>query len=118
MQETLTSIRNQYDRYRPWVMTRITTSQARREDDRPKGDRKMATIVALPEITLSTFDRNATEWKRFYQLFSSTIDTNQSLPDIAKLNYLITSFQGFTSQCVDWFDITAENYRLVLNRLK
>uniref|UniRef100_A0A1I7WCD6 Protein kinase domain-containing protein n=1 Tax=Heterorhabditis bacteriophora TaxID=37862 RepID=A0A1I7WCD6_HETBA len=93
----LASIRNLSEKYRLHMTTNLASSETKREDFRSEELNIVSgtlTSIALLKITLPTFDDNTTEWKRLFQLFSSMIDDNRNLPDIAKLNYLIMSLQG------------------------
>ena len=50
-------------------------------------------VVSLPKIEIHKFGGNAEEWPAFYELFSSLIEHDESIPIIQKHHYLRTSME-------------------------
>uniref|UniRef100_A0A1I7XEJ0 DNA-directed RNA polymerase n=1 Tax=Heterorhabditis bacteriophora TaxID=37862 RepID=A0A1I7XEJ0_HETBA len=84
----------------------------------PSHTNYLTPAITFPKIDLPTFSGEASEWKRFHQLFKNTVDNNPGLPDIAKLSYLVASLTGQAAQCMAGFGICGKNYKPVLERLE
>ena len=50
--------------------------------------------VKLPELHLPTFDGTIEEWPSFFDIFSSSIDRNEDLTQVQKLQYLRSALSG------------------------
>ena len=48
----------------------------------------------LPKITLPRFNGDIKRYQSFWQSFKCAVDEKESLSDIHKLNYLLTSLEG------------------------
>ena len=66
--------------------------------------------VRLPKITLPQFNGDIKRYQAFRQCFKSSVDENESLSDIHKPNYLISSLEGQAFKALEGLDIMAENY--------
>ncbi|VBB35513.1 unnamed protein product, partial [Acanthocheilonema viteae] len=72
--------------------------------------------VNLPQLPLATFDGDLKGWRQFWSNFEVAVH-NQNIPDIQKLNYLISSLKGNALLAVEGFDIVPENYSVVRSLL-
>ncbi|VDM11116.1 unnamed protein product [Wuchereria bancrofti] len=64
--------------------------------------------VKLPQLPLITFS-GAILWKQFWYSFRAAVH-EQNIPDVQKLNYLISCLKGDALLAVRGYDIVSENY--------
>ena len=50
--------------------------------------------MKLPKLTIQSFSGDILSWKGFWDQFSTAIDSNEDLSDIAKFNYLKSYLSG------------------------
>ncbi|XP_076384451.1 uncharacterized protein LOC143263146 [Megalopta genalis] len=74
--------------------------------------------VKLPEMRLPTFDGTIENWSSFYDLFSSTIDRNENLTLVHKLQYLRSTLTGKAAACIKSLITTDVNYPAAIEILK
>ena len=74
--------------------------------------------VRLPKINLPKFNGDVTKYQHFIQSFKCSIEANESLSDVHKLNYLINSLEGPAYKALEGFQIVEENYKKALDILK
>ncbi|XP_076384620.1 uncharacterized protein LOC117224036 [Megalopta genalis] len=74
--------------------------------------------VKLPEMRLPTFDGTIENWSSFYDLFSSTIDRNENLTLVQKLQYLRSTLTGKAAACIKSLITTDVNYPAAIEILK
>ncbi|XP_076384313.1 uncharacterized protein LOC143262423, partial [Megalopta genalis] len=74
--------------------------------------------VKLPEMRLPTFDGTIENWSSFYDLFSSTIDRNENLTSVQKLQYLRSTLTGKAAACIKSLTTTDVNYPAAIEVLK
>lgn len=67
--------------------------------------------INLPKYDLPTFSGHFESWLSFKSIFLSSIDSNESLTDIQKLQYLQNSVTSDASRLIRGFAITKENYK-------
>ncbi|KAM8714852.1 hypothetical protein ACLKA7_001255 [Drosophila subpalustris] len=72
----------------------------------------------LPKLALPTFAGNCADYKNFITLFNQLVDQQDSLSNIEKYNQLLSCLSGAALETVKRFQVTSENYRLALDRLK
>ncbi|KAL7724978.1 hypothetical protein ACLKA6_013617 [Drosophila palustris] len=72
----------------------------------------------LPKPALPTFAGNCADYKNFITLFNQLVDQQDSLSNIEKYNQLLSCLSGAALETVKRFQVTSENYRLALDRLK
>ncbi|GBP79603.1 hypothetical protein EVAR_98743_1 [Eumeta japonica] len=76
--------------------------------------------VKLPTITLPSFDGEITKWLEFRDTYISMIYGNDSLPKIAKYQYLKGSLSGTAANVIDSLELTSKNcdiaWKLVMDR--
>ncbi|MCP3665230.1 MAG: DUF1759 domain-containing protein, partial [Gammaproteobacteria bacterium] len=75
------------------------------------------TSTRLPVIDLPKFNGDSTMWKSFWDMFQSSVHS-QSLPDIQKFNYLVSSLSGSAASEISGLAVTGENYAVALDLLK
>lgn len=74
--------------------------------------------VKLPVVKLPTFDGRTEEWKRFCETFTSLIHLNESIPNIQKFQYLVTSLSSVAAKIIESIELTGENYEIAWDLLK
>ncbi|GFT13535.1 uncharacterized protein TNCV_3830181 [Trichonephila clavipes] len=67
--------------------------------------------INLPKYDLPQFAGDFNSWLSFKSIFSSSIDSNESLTDIQKLQYLQNAVTLDASRLIKGFAITHENYK-------
>ncbi|GFW39220.1 hypothetical protein TNCV_1832091 [Trichonephila clavipes] len=67
--------------------------------------------INLPKYDLPQFAGDFNSWLSFKSIFSSSIDSNESLTDIQKLQYLQNAVASDASRLIKGFAITHENYK-------
>jgi hypothetical protein len=70
--------------------------------------------VALPTMSLPSFDGSWEQWLSFYQRFDSLIHSNASLSPIQKFQYLNSCVEGEASSVIKSLGITTENYPIAV----
>jgi hypothetical protein len=74
--------------------------------------------VALPTMSLPSFDGSWEQWLSFYQRFDSLIHSNASLSPIQKFQYLNSCVTGKANSVIKSLGITTENYPIAIALLK
>uniref|UniRef100_A8P0H4 Gag protein, putative n=1 Tax=Brugia malayi TaxID=6279 RepID=A8P0H4_BRUMA len=69
-------------------------------------------VVNLPQLSLPTFSGDPKTWREFWSSFEASVHT-QNIPDIQKLNYLVSCLRGNALQLVRGYDRAPENYRII-----
>ena len=77
-----------------------------------------STSARLPKLQLKSFDGDPLEFLPFWDSFSSAVDSNNSLDDISKFNYLKGLLEGKAKACLLGIDTTAANYKVAVNLLQ
>ncbi|UYV62297.1 hypothetical protein LAZ67_2000060, partial [Cordylochernes scorpioides] len=67
--------------------------------------------VNLPKINLPIFNGDSTNWLSFREIFNSTINSNQTLTEIQKFQYLNASVKGPAEKLIRGFPISDKNYQ-------
>uniref|UniRef100_A8P308 Gag protein n=1 Tax=Brugia malayi TaxID=6279 RepID=A8P308_BRUMA len=101
-----------------FILQRLNQPMVREETTQPKEPTQAGKYptVNLPQLPLPTFSGNPRRWREFWNSFDTAIH-QQAIPDIHKLNYLITCLKGDALQAIRGYDITPENYSIVRNVL-
>lgn len=73
--------------------------------------------VKLPKISLPVFDGNYQNWITFYDLFSTLIHNNDTLSNIEKFQYLLSSLTSHALTLLKGIPITAQNYEIAFKTL-
>ncbi|KAF2891509.1 hypothetical protein ILUMI_14665 [Ignelater luminosus] len=73
--------------------------------------------VQKPTIKLPTFDGTFTLWREFSNGFLSIIDSDKTIPDNRKLNYLKSSLKGEPADLLRPLEITDANYSIAWEKL-
>lgn len=79
---------------------------------------KTMPLVKLPDISLSPFDGQVSNWKPFFELFTALIIDNPTLTDIQRLFYLKSSLKGEALNLIDTLEITNDNFKIAIDILK
>lgn len=74
--------------------------------------------LKLPRVNLPTFAGAFEDWMQFRNMFSSMIDQNATLPNIQKMQYLISALKGEAREVISSIEISEENYIEAWNMLK
>ncbi|KAL3982368.1 hypothetical protein ACH3XW_46890 [Acanthocheilonema viteae] len=69
-------------------------------------------VVNLPQLSLPTFSGDSKTWKEFWSCFEASVHS-QNIPDIQKLNYLVSCLKGSALQLVRGYDRAPENYKII-----
>lgn len=75
-------------------------------------------FVRLPDIHLTPFDGQISNWKSFFELFTALIIDNSCLTDIQRFFYLKSALKGEALKLVDSLDITNDNFQIAVDILK
>ncbi|UYV83677.1 hypothetical protein LAZ67_23002041 [Cordylochernes scorpioides] len=67
--------------------------------------------VNLPKINLPIFNGDSANWLSFREIFNSTINSNQTLTEIQKFQYLNVSVKGPAEKLIRGFPISEKNYQ-------
>ncbi|XP_018373384.1 PREDICTED: uncharacterized protein LOC108767792, partial [Trachymyrmex cornetzi] len=67
--------------------------------------------LKLPRITLPTFAGKYDEWTAFHNMFHSMIHQNAALPDVQKMQYLVSALKDEAYDIISSLEPSAENYR-------
>ena len=70
---------------------------------------QVITNVRLPELSLTLFNGNPTEWLTFWDSFKSTAHEHPQLSKVDKLKYLQKSLTGDAAHTIARLHITNEN---------
>uniref|UniRef100_A0A7I4Y5H2 Peptidase A2 domain-containing protein n=1 Tax=Haemonchus contortus TaxID=6289 RepID=A0A7I4Y5H2_HAECO len=73
--------------------------------------------VELPRLPIPEFSGKSWQWDNFWELFNATV---HSLPisNLQKFNYLLKALKGDARQSAERYQVTSENYPLVLEHLQ
>ena len=78
--------------------------------------------MKLPELEIPVFDGDKIKWKQFWDFFKVTVDQNERLSDIEKLNYLKSMLKGGAQEVISGLILSHENYQvaklLLVNRFE
>ncbi|KAJ8984400.1 hypothetical protein NQ317_003983 [Molorchus minor] len=74
--------------------------------------------VKLPKIEIPKFDGDLKNWQSFIGLFNSLVHENESLSNIEKFNYMITSLKNAPLALAKCTPLAGENYLVAYNALK
>ena len=66
--------------------------------------------VRLPKINLPRFNGDVTRFQSFWQSFKCSIDENESISDVHKMNYLMSLLEGPAYKALQGFEVTDGNY--------
>ena len=72
----------------------------------------------LPKLEIPAFSGEPLEWQGFWDRFSLSIDSNDSVSDVDKFNYLLRFLSGKALSCVKGLTLSSENYQQALDLLK
>lgn len=82
------------------------------------GEGDSSTKVKLPKIELPTFTGAYDEWVQFYKIFTSLIDSNDTLPAVEKFYYLKSCLKREAGKDIHSLELSSENYKVALGLLK
>lgn len=68
--------------------------------------------LRLPKISIKPFSGELQNWLSFINLFNTTIHMNDSLSDVEKFQYLISSVKNEAFDLIKSLALTAENYQV------
>ena len=72
----------------------------------------------LPDLQLSTFDGQITEWNGFWERFQSQVGSLQDLPQSSKFTYLVGQLRGEALKTVQGIIPSEQNYSVLETTLK
>ncbi|MCP9264188.1 Pao retrotransposon peptidase family protein [Dirofilaria immitis] len=68
--------------------------------------------VHLPQLQLPTFSGDPKTWRQFWNSFDVAVHF-QAIPDVQKLNYLMSCLRGEALLAVRGYDIAPQNYNII-----
>ena len=74
--------------------------------------------VRLPKINLPRFCDKVTKFQSFWQSFKCSVNNNESLSAVRKMNYLVNSLEGPAYKAIEGLAIFDENYEKAVEILK
>ena len=74
--------------------------------------------MKLPKLTIPSFSGDILSWKGFWDQFSTAIDSNEHLSNIAKFNYLKSYLSGRAQKLIEGLTLSEDNYREAIPLLK
>ena len=72
----------------------------------------------LPKLQLRKFYGKAHKWIEFWDSFKASVDTNQGLNPVLKLEYLKTQCEGAAYQAIAGLELSDSNYEVAIDILK
>ena len=72
----------------------------------------------LPKLQLRKFYGKAHKWTKFWDSFKASVDANQSLSPVLKLEYLKTQCEGAAYQAIAGLELSDSNYEVAIDILK
>lgn len=79
---------------------------------------KARSTIKLPKLELKKFYGNPKLWQSFWDSFSTAVDSNESLEDVEKFNYLKNLVEGAALSTISGLSLTSENYNNAIALLK
>ncbi|KAI1699994.1 gag protein [Ditylenchus destructor] len=73
--------------------------------------------IQLPRMKPPTFDGNPIQWPAFWDIFEASVH-NKQISGAEKLSYLLTSLYGEAKQGVSGYQISNDNYPIIVDLLK
>ncbi|XP_045477885.1 uncharacterized protein LOC123683032 [Harmonia axyridis] len=73
--------------------------------------------IRLPQIEIKKFRGDYTQFATFLDVFDALVHNNQSLTEIEKFNYLISSLEGPPLSLVRTLPMTSDNYQIAYDSL-
>ncbi|XP_049291309.1 uncharacterized protein LOC125768120 [Anopheles funestus] len=86
-------------------------------DEVEPGKIKHVANVRLPKLDLPRFDGNTTDWISFKDRFVSMIDKAEDMPDVVKLQYLLSVLKGEVAKRFQHVQLTADGYSITWKAL-
>jgi len=77
----------------------------------------LAPKIKLPPIEIPKFGGQITEFKHFHNTFKSLIINNETLDDLKKFHYLLSSVTNEAHQLVQNLPVTQQNFHVAWNLL-
>ena len=72
----------------------------------------------LTKLVVKKFNGEAYQWQSFWDSFSSSVDTNESLSDVDKFNYLRSLCKQGAPSTIAGLALTNANYKVAVDLLK
>ncbi|XP_067208460.1 uncharacterized protein [Linepithema humile] len=93
----------------------LTEQNYQRREGTPRTN---GTSLKLPRVSLLMFSGKYEEWIAYRNMFHSMIEQNTVLPDVQKMQYLLSSLKGEAFDVISSLEASAENYREAWQMLK
>ena len=71
-----------------------------------------------PKLQLRKFYGKAHKWTEFWDSFKASVDADQSLSLVLKLEYLKTQCEGAAQQAIAGLELSDSNYEVAIDILK
>ncbi|XP_071055150.1 uncharacterized protein [Onthophagus taurus] len=98
--------------------TYFTIKAILRKNARPASPVPSVASPKLNKLTLPIFDGTHKLWPTFYDLFRTMVHENESLSNVAKFQYLLTSLKDEAFNLIKSLPVTEDNYLIAYNTLK
>ena len=72
----------------------------------------------LPKLELPVFNGDILKWQEFWGMFDTSINSNHSISDIDRFNYLKRYLSGNAQETISGLTLSSENYREAIHLLK
>ena len=69
-------------------------------------------------MELKEFNGDLTNWREFIERFEATIDKNNQIPNIEKMNYLTTRLEDEAEAALKGLKLCNDNYEIAKDLLK
>ena len=115
---TLQDVEGEVQLQRPTVGDRIGRSRHSSQQGVVYQQVVQPHLPRLPEMRLSIFRGDPTEWPRFHQRFLTMIDSRKDITDLEKLDYLLGALEGEPKRMVEAYDYKAASYKPALQALE
>ena len=93
-------------------------NQQQTSDLLSSSNKRSPSSVQLPKLTLTKFDGNPLKYREFNDMFVATVHNNERLSEVEKLTYLKDNLRGSAQEAVSGYQITGDNYSVVLGVLE
>ncbi len=115
---------NEYSDYRINAMinispyeTKLKSLRTDTNDDTSRPGKPVRNELKLPKLIIPKYNGDILEWQSFWDMFSASIHTRESLPTIQKFTYLRENLTGEAARCIQGFSLTSANYVLAIQTL-
>lgn len=107
--------RAQFDKMRRAIGGKYASFAQNRSDNAPSSN--TSSKIKLPKISLPRFSGELSLWPSFFALFNTSIHNNDSLSNMEKYQYLLSSLSGEVLNVIKNLYLSAEHYLIAYDLL-